>query len=205
MTTLQKMIRERHAGQGWAVVLEMPNSTGTAASRRLDALAITRDLIRRGRHHRLPDEVLAALPEISRHNDPQIEPQEYDCGCVAICRITDRDAQRDGKPFEMRLAIACGAEACEARPRAPAAGAIDYAKEPWERLDAVGRYWGVFATASYSPDPVAVFTREEDAREWIAWCESRGDDNPIGGCDYTICAAMSIAIRRGRRPAHSYG
>lgn len=63
------------------------------------------------------DPVWNELPEVSRHNDPQIAPQEYDCGCVTVCRVTDRDTRRDEKPFEMRLAIRCGTDACEVTPR----------------------------------------------------------------------------------------
>src|SRR4029077_6656562 len=79
---------------------------------------------------RIRDEDLAAMPEISRHDKPQDSPQEYDCGCVAVTRVTDRDTRcgerpfemrlataRDRacgrKPFERRLAIACGTASCE--------------------------------------------------------------------------------------------
>lgn len=63
---------------------------------------------------RIPDEVMDCLEEISRHDDPQLGPQEYECGCVTITRITDRDARRAGeKPFEMRLAIVCDGPGCE--------------------------------------------------------------------------------------------
>lgn len=61
----------------------------------------------------VPDDMLEALPEISRHNEPQDTPQEYDCGCVAMTRITDREYRHDEKPFEMRLAIPCSEERCE--------------------------------------------------------------------------------------------
>ncbi len=65
----------------------------------------------------IPEAILDAMPEVSRHNDPQIAPQEYDCGCVALTRITDRDGRtwlgHDGKPFEMRLAMPCDSASCE--------------------------------------------------------------------------------------------
>jgi len=70
-----------------------------------------RDLI--AREWLIRDEDLVAMPEISRHDDPQISPQEYECGCVAVTRITDRDARRGEQPFEMRLALPCGREDCE--------------------------------------------------------------------------------------------
>lgn len=54
---------------------------------------------------RLPPEVLEAMPEISRDDRPYVSPQEYECGCVAISRITDRG--RGEKAFEMVRAIAC--------------------------------------------------------------------------------------------------
>ncbi len=76
---------------------------------------LTRDQIARGVHVGLADELLAQLPEISRHNEPQISPQEYACGCVAITHITDRDLRRNEQPFEMRLAIICETEACEVK------------------------------------------------------------------------------------------
>jgi hypothetical protein len=63
----------------------------------------------------ISDEDLAAMPEISRHDEPQIGPQEYDCGCVALTRVTDRDARRGDRPFEMRLALACGTPSCEVK------------------------------------------------------------------------------------------
>ena len=65
----------------------------------------------------VPDDILESMPEVSRHNEPQVSPQEYECGCVAITRITDRDCRTwlgyDEKPFEMRLAMSCeGAAFC---------------------------------------------------------------------------------------------
>jgi hypothetical protein len=65
----------------------------------------------------VPDDILEAMPEVSRHSAPQISPQEYECGCVAMTRITDRDGRtwlgHDEKPFEMRLALPCDGEHCE--------------------------------------------------------------------------------------------
>jgi hypothetical protein len=65
----------------------------------------------------VPDDILEAMPEVSRDNDPQVSPQEYECGCVAVTRITDRDGRTwrgcDEKPFEMRLAIPCEGTTCE--------------------------------------------------------------------------------------------
>jgi hypothetical protein len=66
---------------------------------------------------RVPDEILEAMPEVSRHNEPQIGPQEYACGCVAMTRVTDRNGSswrgRLEEPFEMRLAWPCDGTACE--------------------------------------------------------------------------------------------
>lgn len=64
-------------------------------------------------HGLVPDDILEAMPEISRHNEPQESPQEYRCSCVAMTRITDRDALRHEEPFEMRLAIRCDGRACK--------------------------------------------------------------------------------------------
>ena len=61
----------------------------------------------------VPDDILEAMPEVSRHNEPQTGPQEYECGCVAMTRITDRDYRHDEKPFEMRLALPCNGASCE--------------------------------------------------------------------------------------------
>lgn len=61
----------------------------------------------------LPDERLAELPLISVHREPQIAPQEYECGCVTVLRITDRDTRNGERPFEMRLASTCGTTKCE--------------------------------------------------------------------------------------------
>jgi hypothetical protein len=61
----------------------------------------------------VPDDILEAMPEVSRNNEPQVSPQEYECGCVAVTRITDRNFLRDEKPFEMRLAIPCDTANCE--------------------------------------------------------------------------------------------
>ena len=61
----------------------------------------------------LPDERLAGLPLVSTHSEPQIAPKEYECGCVTVTRITDRDHRRGERPFEMRLAVACEGGACE--------------------------------------------------------------------------------------------
>jgi hypothetical protein len=67
----------------------------------------------------VPDDILEAMPEVSRHDEPQVSPQEYECGCVAITRVTNRDC-RDcrtwrgygEKPFEMRLAMSCDGSVC---------------------------------------------------------------------------------------------
>lgn len=65
----------------------------------------------------VPDDILESMSEVSRHNEPQVSPQEYECGCVVIARVTDRDCRTwlgyDEKPFEMRLAISCTGSACE--------------------------------------------------------------------------------------------
>jgi hypothetical protein len=65
----------------------------------------------------VPDDILEAMPEVSRHDEPQVSPQEYECGCVAITRVTDRDCRtwrgHGEKPFEMRLAMSCDGSACE--------------------------------------------------------------------------------------------
>jgi hypothetical protein len=65
----------------------------------------------------VPDDILEAMPEVSRGNDPQVSPQEYECGCVAVVRVTDRDGRTwlgyNEKPFEMRLAIPCNKGTCE--------------------------------------------------------------------------------------------
>jgi hypothetical protein len=65
----------------------------------------------------VPDDILEAMPEVSRHDDPQVSPQEYECGCVAITRVTDRDCRTwrgyGEKPFEMRLAMSCDGSVCE--------------------------------------------------------------------------------------------
>lgn len=63
--------------------------------------------------HSLSDARLAALPLISAHQEPQTSPQEYECGCVTVTRITDRDARRGEYPFEMRLAVHCETADCE--------------------------------------------------------------------------------------------
>jgi hypothetical protein len=63
----------------------------------------------------VPDEILEAMPEISRHNRPQPSPQEFDCGCVAVVRVTDRDVRYDEEPFEMRLALPCDGTKCSRR------------------------------------------------------------------------------------------
>ena len=76
---------------------------------------LTRGMIRRS--HLIDDDALADLPLVSTHEQPQDSPQEYECGCVAITRVTDRDTRRGEKPFEMRLAIPCGTDACEAPSR----------------------------------------------------------------------------------------
>jgi len=73
-----------------------------------------RDIVRR--YWTIPDAEMAAMPEISRHDYPQVAPQEYPCGCVAVTRVTDRDSRRGEKPFEMRLAIPCGTATCEVAP-----------------------------------------------------------------------------------------
>lgn len=77
---------------------------------------LTRDMVRRA--YLLDDDVLTELPLISTHTAPQDSPQEYECGCIAVTRITDRDTRNGERPFEMRLAITCGTKECEAANRA---------------------------------------------------------------------------------------
>lgn len=69
----------------------------------------------------------------------------------------------------------------------------NYDLEPWELLDAEGRRYGIFDAEGYSPDPVAIFRSEDEAAAWMKWCESRGDDNPMGNCDYVICPIDRLA------------
>jgi hypothetical protein len=64
--------------------------------------------------------------------------------------------------------------------------ATDYIAKPWEELDARGRMFGVFAAEGYSPSPIAIFTTEDAAADWMRWQETLGDDSCIGGADYTI-------------------
>jgi hypothetical protein len=59
----------------------------------------------------MSNEDLAALPEVSRHDAPQVSPQEYDCGCVTVTRVTDRTE----RPFEMRLVAPCGTPSCHVK------------------------------------------------------------------------------------------
>jgi hypothetical protein len=80
----------------------------------------------------VPDDILEAMPEVSRSNSPQCSPQEYECGCVAVTRVTDRGCVK--KPFEMRLAIPCeGLKECEAWRH-------ETAFKPWQRQTAPGTY-----------------------------------------------------------------
>jgi hypothetical protein len=83
-----------------------PHKTASRTNQRAEAL----------RHWwTLSDEDLAALPEVSRHDEPQVSPQEYDCGCITVTRVTDRDARRGERPFEMRLIAPCGDPSCRAK------------------------------------------------------------------------------------------
>lgn len=65
----------------------------------------------------VPDDILEAMPEVARFNEPQITPQEYECGCVTMVRVTDRNGcswlGRLEEPFEMRLALPCDGTSCE--------------------------------------------------------------------------------------------
>ncbi len=107
---MTKTLHEHAAEQLDAFMVEYgpPDDREQAIMRWMRMLTSTGDI---------PDDLLATMPEISRHNTPQIFPQEYDCGCVATTRITDRDCRTwrgyDEKPFEMRLAIPCDSTSCE--------------------------------------------------------------------------------------------
>lgn len=61
----------------------------------------------------VPDDILETMPEVSRHNEPQISPQEYECGCVTVIRVTGREYRKNEMPFEMRLALPCNSADCE--------------------------------------------------------------------------------------------
>jgi hypothetical protein len=105
-TALQKL-RDRAAAELDSFTAEYgpPDDREAAIDRWL------RHLIETGQ---VADDILEAMPEVSRHNEPQTGPQEYECGCVTITRITDRDYRRNEEPFEMRLALPCdGGPACE--------------------------------------------------------------------------------------------
>lgn len=60
---------------------------------------------------------LESAPVVSCHDLPQPSPQEWECGCVTAGYVTDRDAFDGERPFEMRLAHACGTERCELPPK----------------------------------------------------------------------------------------
>jgi len=79
-------------------------------SRDQAVMRMMRSLVATGQ---VPDDILEEMPEVSRHNSPQDSPQEYECGCVTITRITDREYRYNEKPFEMRLAIPCEGAACK--------------------------------------------------------------------------------------------
>jgi len=51
---------------------------------------------------------LVFAPVVSRHDTPQVSPQEWDCGCVTAAYVTDDDVLYGGKPFQMRLLTYCG-------------------------------------------------------------------------------------------------
>ena len=105
MTT--KLLHKHAAAQVDAIVAEY----GEPSDGRMQMIARwTRHLINIGD---VPDNILEAMPEVSRHNAPQDSPQEYACGCVTTTRITDRDYRYDEKPFEMRLALPCNEAGCE--------------------------------------------------------------------------------------------
>ena len=73
--------------------------------------AVERRMCRLVATGQVPDDILETMPEVSRHNHPQDSPQEHECGCVTITRITDRDYRHNEEPFEMRLAIPCAGTA----------------------------------------------------------------------------------------------
>lgn len=70
----------------------------------------------------IPDARLEELPLISEHAEPQLTPQQYECGCIAVTRVTDRDTRFGERPFEMRLARPCGTVCCELREHAAPRG-----------------------------------------------------------------------------------
>lgn len=59
--------------------------------------------------------LLNEAPVVSRHDYPQVSPQEWECGCVTAGFITDRDAMAGEEPFEMRLGVACDDPNCEVK------------------------------------------------------------------------------------------
>lgn len=60
----------------------------------------------------LADEVVELFPLVAKYDHPQIAPQEYECGCVAILHVTAEDTREGGRPFELRLAAACDGPTC---------------------------------------------------------------------------------------------
>lgn len=83
---MTKTLREHAAEQLEAFTAEYgaPDDREHAIDRWMRRLIETGDV---------PNDILEALPEVSRHNEPQIGPQEYECGCVAMTGITDRDCR----------------------------------------------------------------------------------------------------------------
>lgn len=65
----------------------------------------------------LRQEDLIGKPALSKHNEPQHTPQEYDCGCVTAVYVTHRDYRYGQKPFELRLAVYCDTDSCQIRQR----------------------------------------------------------------------------------------
>lgn len=68
-------------------------------------------------------------------------------------------------------------------------------RDAWEDIDATGRYFGVFACDGDSPKPVAIFSNEKDAVEWLEWQSIRDDDNALGSCDYAVCIVEKLEAR----------
>jgi len=54
-------------------------------------------------------EMLEDKPVVSTHNEFQVSPQEWDCGCITAAYVTDRNE----RPVEMRLYSFCNSDQCE--------------------------------------------------------------------------------------------
>lgn len=66
--------------------------------------------------------------------------------------------------------------------------------------------FGVFACDDYAPEPIAIFSSEKDANDWLGWMrsDSRPDDDRLMGGDFCVMTLRARAMGEDAEPLYAW-